>query len=172
MNRAAEIAKRRKWKRYKPTGGVLVLIRKPRFIEVGKPQMIEFGPLVDISMGGLAVNYVESKQRVVNSEELAITIASEGVKVERMPYTVVKDVEVATMPDGKKIRNRCVEFGILSDYQVFQLKSFIQAHTVEVRRDRRIGGNRRQSDDPRYEDEIYRNLYERRILDDRRNLSR
>jgi hypothetical protein len=160
--------RRRKWKRFKTKGGALVLIKKMRIIEVGKPALVELGPVVDISMGGLSAQYVENKQRIAESEALAISVPPESVQVEPIPYKIIKDIEVTKMPDGKPIRTRCVQFGKLSDYQSFQLKSFIKEHTTEIIEDRRKGGERRQFDDPSFDEEEYRKMYDRRILRERR----
>ena len=145
------------------------MLKKHRLIDIGKPSFVELGPIVDISMGGLAIQYVENKNRTVESDELAIALPSDGIKVEPIPFRIISDVEVATMPGGKTIRNRCVEFGKLSDYQSYQLKTFIQNHTVHTQGDRRSGADRRQFSDPRFEEEEYREMYERRISYDRRN---
>lgn len=161
-------AKRRLWKRHKVNKQATVLVKKTRLIEIGKPLLIELGPLVDISMGGLAVQYIESKERAFESEELAIAVAGEGLKVEPLPFKICLELELAVMPDGKRIKKRCVEFVDLTAYQTFQLKSFIQSYTQENQVDRRSGADRRQYNDPRFDDEDYRMIYERRAGGDRR----
>jgi len=168
MDQQKKTLRRRKWKRFRAKGGAIVLIKKTRIIEVGKPAFVELGPLIDISMGGLSAQYIENKQRTIESDTLAISIPAESVQVEPMPFEIIKDVEVTKMPDGKSIRTRCVQFGKLTDYQSFQLKSFIKQHTTAIIKDRRTG-SRRQYDDPRFEDEEYREMYERRIITERRN---
>ena len=60
-------SQRRQWKRYKLKGGAIVLLHKPRFMEIGKPKLVELGPVIDISRGGLAVQYVESEKRMFES---------------------------------------------------------------------------------------------------------
>ena len=172
MNENKPRVRRRKWKRFKVVGGAIVLIKKTRFIEVGKPRLVELGPIIDISMGGIAVQYVEKKQRTIESDELAIALLPKEIKVEPIPFKIVSDIAVAQLPDGKTIRNRCMEFGKLTDYQSFQLESFIQQYTTAIDRDRRSGLDRRQYNDPRFEDEEYRELYERRIHGDRRKNSK
>ena len=159
---------RRKWKRFRTKGGALVLVKKTRIIEVGKPALVELGPVIDISMGGLSVQYIANKQRTADSDALALAVPPETVRVEPIPYELVKDVEVARLPDGKSIRTRCVKFGKLSDYQTFQLQTFIREHTTAIIRDRRCGKDRRQFEDPRFADDAYRRQFERRILLERR----
>lgn len=150
--------------------GATVLIRKPRVIEFGKPMLIELGPLIDISMGGLQVQYVENKQRLSESRELAISIPEKGIVVEPIPFKMVMDAALTQMPGGKTIKKRCVEFGQLTDYQKYQLQSFIKNYTTEISVERRIGSDRRQYDDPRYDDPEYYDMYNRRTNPDRRKV--
>jgi hypothetical protein len=168
MNQKQKSAQGRKWKRYKMKSGATVLIRKPRIIEFGKPNLIELGPIVDVSMGGLQVQYIENKQRVSESKELAISMPEKGIVVEPVPFILVMDAAVSQMPGGKTIKKRCVEFGKLTDYQTYQLKSFIKDHTIEINTERRGNRERRQFDDPRYGETEYYDMYNRRINSERR----
>ncbi len=146
------------------------MIQKSRWIEIGKPKLVQLGPVINISMGGLSVQYIENKKRVADSEVLAVSQSPGSLKVEPIPFRIVTDLEAARMPDGKKIRNRHVEFRKLTDYQSFQLESFIRKHTTDLDTDRRMGIERRQYDDPRFKDEEYKKMYERRFRMDRRAL--
>ena len=160
--------KRRKWKRFKVKGGATVLLHKPRIIEFGKPSFIQLGPVIDISMGGLSVQYIENKDRTVKCEKLSISLPSNRVKVDKLPYKVVSDVKIAYLPDSRRIRNRCVQFEDLTSYNKFQLESFIKKHTKAILKDRRSGRDRRKFNDPKFEDPSYRAMYERRVMGDRR----
>jgi hypothetical protein len=121
-------------------------------------------------MGGLSVQYVENKKRIPDSDVLAISRSPGELEVEPIAFRTVSDVEVARLPDGKKIRTRHVVFEKLSDYQSFQIESFIRQHAADIDNDRRSGFERRQYDDPRYRQEEYRKMYERRFGRDRRAL--
>lgn len=169
MKSKKQDAARRKWMRHRIRAQATVLIKKTRLIEFGKPRLIELGPLLDISMGGLAVQYIENKERATESDILAIAVADEGIKVEPLPFHVKLDVELAVLPDGKKIKKRCVEFGKLTTYQKYQLEAFIKAYSMTNNSDRRDGLDRRQYEDPRFEAEDYRMIYERRMGPDRRS---
>jgi len=170
MSENESAVRRRKWKRFKVKSGGLVLVQKTRWIEIGKPKLVTLGPVVNISMGGLSVQYIENKRREVDSEVLAISQPPEGVRVEPIRFRTVSDLEVTRMPDGKKIRTRHVAFGKLTDYQSFQLESFIRSHTSDLDTDRRAGMERRQYDDPRFGEDDYKKMYERRFGRDRRAL--
>ncbi len=161
--------KRRQWKRFKVKGAATVLLHKPRIIEFGKPSFIELGPIIDISMGGLAVQYIENKNRTTECENLSINLPSSGVKVEKLPYKVVSDVKIAQLPDSRRIRNRCVQFEDLTSYSKFQLESFIRNYTEALLKDRRSGGDRRKFNDPKFDDRSYSAMYEKRVMGDRRS---
>jgi hypothetical protein len=170
MREIESAVRRRKWKRLKIKGGGLVLIKKNRLLEIGKPKLMELGPIVNISMGGLAVQYVENNKRAVDSEVLAISQPPEGIKVEPIPFRIVTDHEVTRLPGGKAVRTSHVQFGKLTDYQSFQLESFIRKYSTDVGTDRRSGVERRQYDDPRFLEDEYKRMYERRFGQDRRSL--
>ena len=150
MNAKMPITRRRKWKRYKIRGGAIVMIHKPRLLDIGKPKLIELGPVIDISMGGLAVQYVENKQRQQNSETLSISIPSIGVTLADLQCKVILEKVVTSLPNGKQIYNRCVEFINQTAVQNLQLESFIRKHTFHTIPDRRSGRDRRCYTDPNF----------------------
>ena len=165
---------RRKWKRFRMTSGAIVMLNKPSLIGLGKPSYVELGPVVDISMGGLAIQYFNSKHRQIDCFELSLSLPGEGIKVEGLPFEIVTDFKVAQLPDGREIRKRCVQFGKLDSYKSFQLETFIKNNTSEIVKDRRSGFDRRQFNDPRFNDETFKAHNERRVLGERRqaNISR
>ena len=122
--------KKRRWDRFKIKGGAIVMLHKPRRIKVGKPKLLELGPVVDISWGGLAVQYIDSKERQIESNELSISIPPHGVALEGIPFQTVSDVEVAELSDSKKIRRRSIKFNELTQAQKAKLVKFLQNFTV------------------------------------------
>jgi len=159
---------RRKWKRFRMTSGAAVMLHKPSLIGFGKTSYIELGPVIDISMGGLAVKYINSKKRQTDCFELSLSVANDGIKIEGMPFEVVADFKVAELPDGREVRKRCVEFEKLDSYKSFQLETFIKNNTTTIITERRSGKDRRQFNDPRFKDEEFRAHHNRRILGERR----
>ncbi len=164
MDTKMQITRRRKWKRYKIKGGAIVLLHKPRLLDIGKPKLIELGPVIDISMGGLAAQYVESKSRQQDSETISISIPSVGVILADLQCRVILEKIVACLPNGKQIYNRCVEFVNLTAVQSLQLESFIRKHTFHSIPDRRSGKDRRCFTDPNFSrDDDRRSGIERRV---------
>ncbi|MFH2218817.1 MAG: hypothetical protein ABII68_04040 [Pseudomonadota bacterium] len=168
MHKAKPLATRRKWKRYRINGSAIVMLHKPRIIELGKPTLIELGPIVDISLGGLAVQYVDSKKRQTECFELSISVPGEGIAVESIPFEIVFETEVATLPDSRKIVKRCVQFGKLTSPQSLKLETFIKKNTVQIVKDRRSGTERRKVEDPRFLDQTFKASHEKRIFGERR----
>ena len=164
MNNKMQITRRRKWKRYKIKGGAIVMIHKPRLLEIGKPKLIELGPVIDISMGGLAVQFVANKQRQQDAETISISIPSVGVILPDLQCKVILEKVITSLPNGKQIYNRCVEFVNLTSVQNLQLESFIRKHTFHTIPDRRSGKDRRCYKDPKFNpDDDRRSGIERRI---------
>lgn len=146
MNTKIMITRRRKWKRYKIKGGAIVFIHKPRLIEIGKPKLIKLGPVIDISMGGLAVQFVKTKTRLTDSETVSISIPATSVNLGPLNYKIISERTIASLPNGKFIYNRCLEFTNLTSIQKLQLETFIRKHTFNILKDRRSGKDRRQLD--------------------------
>jgi len=148
MRTKMQITRRRKWKRFKIKGGAIVLLHKPRLIGVGKPKLIELGPVIDISMGGLAVQFVENANRLLNCNTVSISIPSTGVTLGDLECKIIFEKVIASLPNGKQIYNRCLEFQNLTSVQNLQLESFIRKHTFHTIHDRRSGEDRRSSNVP------------------------
>lgn len=149
MIKKIPIVRRRKWKRFKVRTGALVKLHKQRLFEIGPPKLIDFGPIIDISMGGLSVQYVESdKRNGFDSERLTVILPAEGIKLDGMNFRIVSDFIVAKLPGGKKVRNRCVEFVNVDAHQHIQLESFIKHYAMGTLKDRRSGYERRADQEP------------------------
>ncbi|MBW1841562.1 MAG: PilZ domain-containing protein [Deltaproteobacteria bacterium] len=168
MTTAKPQIRRRKWKRFRINGSAIVMLHRPSLLGLGKPTLIELGPIIDISLGGLAIQYVDSKKRQTECFELSISVPDKGIVLEGLPYEIILDREVATLPDSRKIRNRCVQFEELTSYQKLKLEAFIKKHTAEIIRDRRSGIQRRQLDDTRFHEQAFKALHEKRVMGERR----
>ena len=147
-----------------------MLLHKERVIGIGGPKLIELGPIIDISLGGLAVQYMENKKRTVDATELSISIPLEGIALSGLAFRVISDKAVAQLPDGKLIRKRCVAFVKLQPHQRFQLESFINHFSMHLKKDRRTVIDRREYDDLKFGDQDYHRMYNRRSNTDRRKI--
>jgi len=162
MNQKMAFPHRRKWKRFSVKGGAMVILEKPHLMGLLGQSNIELGPIVNISMGGLASQYIENKRRRISTDNLSIRMPDKSIIVDKIEYNIIADFQIAEMPDGKKIRNRCVKFFNMSSYQTFRLDDFIKSYSIGFMMDRRSGEERRKYVDPRYEDPECNVLKERR----------
>jgi hypothetical protein len=86
------ILERRKQRRFRvKKGGAFVDLHKPHFFRLGKSKIAELGPVVNISVGGLAALYVDRKVRPAKFNLLSIRTSKytlRKVSVKTMPYRV------------------------------------------------------------------------------------
>ena len=100
-------------------------------IAVLRPNVDKRGPIIDISRGGLAFDYITGKDSSDRSSKLDILLPDLGFYLGHMPIRTVSDLEVASGLAFRGIkRRRCsVQFGKLTQEQMSQLGHFIQNHT-------------------------------------------
>ena len=124
---------RRRWKRFM-VDGAYILILKPSLFKLGRPSYITLGPIKNISMKGLAMHYVEKNNKLLKKvDTLSIMFPGEGIIVDKIPFTIVNDFEVAKMPNNTgKVRNLCVSFNKILPMQKVQLERFISKHGNEL----------------------------------------
>jgi hypothetical protein len=114
---------RRKSKRYRATKGAYAAI---------SPHSHKLGQITDISMGGLAFNYIDTSSddnsREERSREETIFLSSMGYYVGDLPFKTVSDYEVTDTKSLKsmKVRRRHVEFTDLSFKQLFDLDYYLK----------------------------------------------
>ena len=123
---------KRRWKRFALKDGALALAVKPSFWRLGRPVHVKLGPIKDIGMKGLAVQYVEKKNLLSNVKELSIMVPGHGIKVERIPFQTVMDFEVGHLSGAKRIRTLCVSFNQLNPIQKLALERFIDEYAVDL----------------------------------------
>jgi hypothetical protein len=123
---------KRRWKRYHVKNGAFVMIYRPSLLKLGKPVLVKLGPIKDIGMKGLAVQYMDQKNLLRNVNELAIALPDGSIAVDKIKFSPVTDFEVAQLPNDRTIRTLCVSFPGLLPMQKIQLERFIDEHTVEM----------------------------------------
>jgi len=169
MTANSEGIRRRKTRRFKIKGSAFVLLHRPPLMGIGRPRRVELGPITDISMGGIAVQYLEHKRRSLDAELLTIAVADDAFTIEGLYFRVVTDRILASLPGGRNIHTCSIEFTRLTAYQNFQLESFIKNYTIQRPQERRRPHDRRQFEDPRFQEPGYKVNFERRSGHERRN---
>jgi hypothetical protein len=112
----------RKHKRFRAREGVFVML---------KPSLTHVGRLVDISMGGLAFDYVVDSVLPKPPAELEIFVKGGTFRLNGIPC---KEIWAETTDESRATaitRRKCgVRFGELTDQQKAKLKEFIETYTV------------------------------------------
>ncbi|MFZ5570064.1 MAG: hypothetical protein ACOZF0_06650 [Thermodesulfobacteriota bacterium] len=101
---------RRQHRRIPVRAGLYAAVKKPRFLNLAKPQLVKLGPLIDISMGGLAIHYIENNHRALDHSTLDLVTARGEIALEDFSVRMIFDRKVAELPGKKWIRKRALAF--------------------------------------------------------------
>lgn len=134
---------RRTIDRYRPFGSAFVIFESPRLYHFGKPRIITIGPVSDISLQGLSVEYYPHKDHEKNFQELSILVPGQGMVVYRIPFQKVSDTVVSKEKKQSPVMRRGMRFGEVNEFHSNQLETFLAAYTRGVVPDRRSGNERR-----------------------------
>jgi hypothetical protein len=98
---------RRKHKRYPGVEGAIVAVR---------PRAEILGQMIDVSLGGLSFQYIDSAIDESPSDELTILMSTPRLYLDRIPYRTVADFALPQEFSFSSIpvRRRCVAFGHLT----------------------------------------------------------
>ncbi|MDY6904516.1 MAG: hypothetical protein SWH61_07495 [Thermodesulfobacteriota bacterium] len=127
---------RRRWKRF-GVHGAYVIVAKASLLKMGKPTYVKLGPIKNIGMKGLAMHYVEKNEKLLRrARSLSIAFPGDGIIVDRIPFKIVNDFEVARLPGMKNnidnVRHLCVFFERLLPMQKVQLEHFINQYGEDL----------------------------------------
>ena len=121
---------RRKHKRYQVPAG--------SFVALG-PHNTILGQIIDISMGGLAFRYMDSK-KPTDGSHIDIFLIERDFCLGKVPIKSVSDYEIdntvvckivdGVPPSCRAMKRSSVQFGDLTHNQVSRLEHFIQNHTT------------------------------------------
>ena len=113
---------RRKFQRFKVAYGAYA---------VAGPEAAKLGQIKDISMGGLAFNYLADEARSQRCNELDIIIRQYSMRIEHLPVKTISDFELAQQNvfSTVKLRQLGVQFGELTPDQTSQLEHLLKTHT-------------------------------------------
>ena len=116
------LVEKREVKRYLAKKGAYAVLRD---------QYRSLGEILDISVAGLAFQYVSKGEKLNGCSELDIFLDKKGFYSMMLPFKTVSDIEIgAIMPVGVvRMRRRGVQFISLRNNQVLQLENFIKTFT-------------------------------------------
>ena len=118
-----KMVERRKHQRFRVREGVFVVLG---------PDSNKIGTIMDISMGGLAYNYLEDLfDEEDKFSELNIFFAEESLYLKKIKFQVVADQQPPKIPFSSINLRRCgVRFDNLNPSQTSELEHFIRNCTV------------------------------------------
>ncbi len=90
------------------------------------------GQIIEISARGLSFLHLSGKEPLEGPSELVIILADHSFYFEKMPCSIVSDMDVATELSlgSKTVRRGSVQFGELTNEQTSQLEHFIQNYAM------------------------------------------
>jgi hypothetical protein len=93
----------------------------------------QLGQIMDISMGGLAFNYIAGGGNADSAFELDILLAYKGLYMKKIQFKTISDFQIANKSpfSPMTMRRHGVKFRKLTPKQTSMLKNFIQEHTVD-----------------------------------------
>ena len=110
---------RRKSERWIAKPGVLLEYRPIRRLPLIKGRYRLFGIVMDLSSGGLAVEYADRKIRPMEKVEFAISVPTAGLRLEGIEMHAVSDFVISDEAGcgGEVCRRRGFRFGQMSHAQ-------------------------------------------------------
>ena len=117
-----EMLERREHKRFQVQDDAIAVLR---------PIIDKRGPIIDISMGGLAFRYITAKPSSDRSSKLDILLPDLSFYLGHLPVRTVRDFEVTSeyALGNTKTRRCSVQFRKLTQQQISQIESFMENHT-------------------------------------------
>lgn len=111
--------------------GAFAAVKKRGLFHLWEPRLMKLGPIIDLSLGGLAIHYMENANRVKPFPNISVIITGSGVTLKNIAIRTVSDRIVAQWPHNNTIRRRAFQFCGLSESQSTRLKTLIEAMTTE-----------------------------------------
>jgi hypothetical protein len=110
--------------------GVFVEFYKPYLFNLGSPRIVKNSQITEISNGGLGFKYVDHKMWSLDLNELNISDNINEIKIDKIPFKILRDFPISKLPNSKYLRKCGVKFGVLTSDQKSSLYSLIHTHTI------------------------------------------
>ena len=124
INRKTINIEKRKFKRFKLKNLAFALLKSVSYEELGE--------IIDISKGGLALQYLVGEKQIKEFVELDIIFADNGFHIKKIPCKTISDFEITNEIyfSFLKMRRHSIKFGELDNHQTSELNYFIKQHTI------------------------------------------
>jgi hypothetical protein len=117
---------KRKHARYALNCGAEVNLNVSRLFGFGKEKKIKLGPVVDMSLNGMAIRYAVDQVDSFKAANLSIVMPGRGTLIEAIPFEIVNDCNLNDCPGAHPLRRCGLKFGTLSEDHLNRLKVIIQ----------------------------------------------
>jgi hypothetical protein len=114
-------------------------VKRFTFVKLWSESDEDIGQLLDINKSGLSLRYFVKDQNPSNFSHLSIVSSECDLVIDKIPFTVVSDTELANGSQSDPIifRRAVVQFGELTSRQISELDDFLKKHTKVLHRDER-----------------------------------
>jgi hypothetical protein len=114
-------------------------VKRFTFVKLWSESNEDMGQLLDINKRGLSLRYFVKDQNPSDFSHLSIVSSECDSDIDKIPFTVVSDTELANgSPHGPIIfRRAVVKFGELTTKQLLELDDFLKKHTIALHGDER-----------------------------------
>ena len=131
--RRHEYVEKRRRERAPVKQGSVAEFKRPRLFNIGKARIAGRARIVEISSGGLTIQYAGYRMWPLDFRRLTIVVDEDQLVIEDLPITVVTDYKVDHTPDGVPVRRCGLKFDTLSKAAIAGITHFIKHYTIESR---------------------------------------
>lgn len=102
------------------------------FVKLMSKSDVDIGQLLDISKGGLSLRYFINAEKSHDYSELGIFMSGDNFKIDHIPFRIVSDTILSSIPTFSKIilRRYGVQFENLTPKQAAKLDHFLLSRTL------------------------------------------
>jgi hypothetical protein len=105
-------------------------IHQSPFFQPGRNDLVQFGPVLDISEKGMALMYAGRRIHPRRSAKLSLKLPDGGTNVSNVKFRTVSDRKVHDLPNSLSMRRLGVQFRKLSRDQQGDLRVFLRTQTI------------------------------------------
>ena len=110
--------------------GVFILFKRPWLLKLLQPNKKKFAEILDLSLTGLQAQYSAPEMLKYQSSILSITSNDGSIRIDGLPFKVVADKMVTTLPNKTQLRRCHLKFEDISDSHRIQLHQILQNYSV------------------------------------------
>jgi len=105
-------------------------IRQSPLFKPGRNDLVQFGPVLDISENGMALMYAGFRIRPRRTAKLTLKLPEGDTHVRDVKFRTISDRKVHDLPKALAMRRMGVQFRKLSSNQQGDLRTFLRTQTI------------------------------------------